>query len=42
MFNGEEIPASISIKTENNLNLFIIDQNLLKIDVEKAIKELCK
>lgn len=31
---------SISIKTKNNLNLFIINQNLLKIDLERGIKEL--
>ena len=39
-FNNKEIPVSISIKTANNLNLFIIDHNLLKIDVEMAIKDL--
>jgi len=39
-FNGEEIPVSISIKTENKLKLFIIDHNLLKIDVERGIKDL--
>jgi hypothetical protein len=39
-FNNKEIPVSISIKTENNLKLFIIDHNLLKIDVEMAIKDL--
>lgn len=39
-FNDEEIPISISIKTENNLKLFIIDHTLLKIDVERGIKEL--
>ena len=39
-FNDEEIPITISIKTENNLNLFIIDQTLLKIDVERGIKDL--
>ena len=39
-FDGEEIPVSISIKTENNLKLFIIDHNLLKTDVERGIKEL--
>jgi hypothetical protein len=36
----KEIPASIFIKTENNLKIFLIDQNLLKIVVEKAIKDL--
>jgi hypothetical protein len=39
-FNNKEIPVSISIKTENNLKLFIIDHNLLKMDVERAIKNL--
>ena len=39
-FNDKEIPVSISIKTENNLKLFIIDHTLLKIDVERGIKEL--
>ena len=39
-FKGKEIPISISIKTSNNLKLFIIDHNLLKIDVEMAIKNL--
>jgi hypothetical protein len=39
-FNGKEIPATISIKTENNLKLFIIDHNQLLIDVDIAIKEL--
>ena len=37
---GQEIPVSISIKTANNLKLFIIDHNLLKKDVEMAIKDL--
>jgi hypothetical protein len=39
-FNDKEKPFSISIKTENELKLFLIDQNLLQIDVERAIKEL--
>jgi hypothetical protein len=39
-FNGKEIPISISIKTENNLKLFIINHNLLKINVESSLKDL--
>lgn len=39
-FNDKEIPVSISIKTENDLNLFLIDHNLFKIDVEMCIKYL--
>ena len=38
--NGQEIPVSISIKTETKLKLFIIDKNLLKTDIEKGLKEL--
>lgn len=38
-FNGNEIPVCIFIKTENNLNLFLIDLNLFKIDVEMGIKD---
>jgi len=37
---GKEIPISISIKTANNLKIFLIDHNLLVTDVELAIKEL--
>jgi hypothetical protein len=38
--NDQEIPVSISIKTENKLKLFIIDHNLLKTDIEKGLKDL--
>jgi hypothetical protein len=39
-FYSKEIPVSISIKSGNHLKIFIIDHNLLIIDVERAIKEL--
>jgi hypothetical protein len=46
-FKNKEIPACISIKTNNNLKIFIIesdlfirDHNLAIIDVDIAIKEL--
>lgn len=38
--NGKEIPARISIKTSNYLKLFLIEHNLLKLDVERGITEL--
>jgi hypothetical protein len=39
-YDGEEIPISISLKTANTLKFFIINHNLLNINVEQAIKEL--
>jgi hypothetical protein len=39
-FNGKEIPCSISIKTGNNLKIFIIEQNQVLTAVDIAIKEL--
>jgi hypothetical protein len=39
-YHGKEIPVSISVKTANTLKFFIINHNLLNIDVEQAIKEL--
>jgi hypothetical protein len=39
-FNDKEIPVSISIKTENELKLFLIDHYLFKIAVEMCIKYL--
>jgi hypothetical protein len=39
-FKGKEIPISISIKTENNLKIFIIDHNQILIDLDIGIKEL--
>ena len=39
-FSGKEIPISVSIKTENNLKIFIIDHNQILIDLDMAIADL--
>lgn len=36
----KEIPISFSIKTANNLKIFLIDHTKILIDLELAIKEL--
>jgi hypothetical protein len=39
-FKDEEIPISISIKTNHLLNIFIIDHHQLQMDLNNALNDL--
>lgn len=39
-FKGTEIPISISIKTQNKIEIFIIDSNKLLVELNIALKDL--